>query len=264
VRGASPSFEFASNKVEVVMSRVLTIAKREVSSLFYSPIAYFVLFLFFILTGILFAGLVFIPGQLSDIRPLVDYSRFGLFFIIPLMTMSLMADEYRSGRIEMLRTSPLTEFDLVVGKYLGAMLFYLILLAATVLYLALLIFYGRPDWGQTFSAYLGLLLMGMMFISIGLFFSTCTQNQMVAGLATFLVLGFFTFIAGFSTLLPATIAGMSIGTYLRQGLVYLGVGSHIADFSKGVIETSHVGYFLGFTLLFLFFSYLIVESRKWR
>ena len=90
------------------MSRVLTIAKREVSSLFLSPIAYLVLFLFLVFMGIIFAWWIFIPGQITELRNLVDLSRFSLFFIVPLMTMSIFADEYRSGRIEMLRTSPIT------------------------------------------------------------------------------------------------------------------------------------------------------------
>ncbi len=247
------------------MGRVLVIAKREVSSLFYSPIAYFVLFLFMMVTGILFGALVFVPGQLTEIRQLVDYSRFGLFFIIPGITMSLLADEYRSGRIEMLRTSPLTEADLVLGKYVGAMLFYLILLATTLLYVGLLLIWGRPDWGQTAAAYLGLFLMGMMFVSIGLFFSTCTQNQIVAYLATLLVLGFITFAGGLATLVPAKVLGVNLTVLkLREVMGYMGVGSHLADFSKGVVDTAHVGYFLGFSLLFLFLTYLILESRKWR
>lgn len=242
------------------MSRIAIIAKREVGSLFYSPIAYFVLFLFLIVTGILFGWLVFIPGKPSEVRDLVDFSRFGLFFIIPGLTMSLLADEYRSGRIEMLRTSPLTELDLVLGKYFGAMLFYLILLASTFIYIALLVAYGRPDWGSTFAAYLGLLLLGMMFVSIGLFFSSCTQNQIVAYLATLLVLGFFTFCSALVTLFPAKWGFVPI----RQPLTYLGVGPHIADFAKGIVAVSHLSYFLGFTLLFLFLTYLVLESRKWR
>jgi ABC-2 type transport system permease protein len=247
------------------MSRVLTIAKREVSSLFYSPIAYFVLFLFLIVTGLLFGVLVFIPGRISEIRMLVDYSRFGLFFIVPGITMSLLADEYRSGRIEMLRTSPITEAELVLGKDLGALWFYLILLGATLLYVLLLVAYGRPDWGQTFSAYLGLTLMGMMFVSIGLFFSACTQNQIVAYLATLLVLAFLTFIAGFASFIPSwQLAGIEVGDKARSALTFLNVGEHIEDFSKGIVAVSHVSYFLGISALFLFFTYLLLESRKWR
>ena len=246
------------------MGRVYVIARREVGALFYSPIAYFVLFLFLLVTGFLFGNLVFVPGQLSEVRQLVEYLRFGLFFIVPGSTMSLLADEYRSGRIEMLRTSPITELDLVLGKYLGAMLFYLVLLASSLIYVALLVFYGQPDWGQTFSAYLGLLLMGMMFVSVGLFFSTCTQNQIVAYLATMLVLGFMNFSSGLATLVPARLFGWLNISFLRPTMAYVGVGNHIGDFAKGVVDTAHLGYFLGFSLLFLFFTYLILESRKWR
>ncbi|HVS71048.1 MAG TPA: ABC transporter permease [Phycisphaerae bacterium] len=242
------------------MGRVYVIARREVGALFYSPIAYFVLFLFLLVTGFLFGSLVFVPGQLSEVRQLVEYLRFGLFFIVPGITMSLLADEYRSGRIEMLRTSPITELDLVLGKYLGAMLFYIILLASSFIYVALLVIWGRPDWGQTFSAYLGLLLLGMMFVSIGLFFSTCTKDQIVAYLATMLVLGFMTFASGLSTLVPK----QQWFIPLRAPINYLGVWAHISDFSRGVVDTEHLVYFLGFTLLFLFLTYLIVESRKWQ
>jgi ABC-type transport system involved in cytochrome c biogenesis permease component len=145
------------------MSTVLTIAKREVTSLFYSPIAYFVLFLFLVVTGFLFGLQVFVPGQLSEIRRFIDFSRFGLFFIIPGITMSVFADEYRSGRIEMLRTSPITEAQLVLGKYLGAAYFFLILVAVTLVFVGLLVIYGRPDWGMTAAAYVGLILLGLMF-----------------------------------------------------------------------------------------------------
>ena len=138
------------------MSRVLTIAKREVSALFFSPIAYFVLFLFLAFMGFIFAYWIFIPGQITELRNLIDLSRFSLFFIVPLMTMSLFADEYRSGRIEMLRTSPITELDLVLGKFLGAMAFYLVLVASTLLYFGLLVAFGKPDYGQVLASYLGI------------------------------------------------------------------------------------------------------------
>ena len=253
------------------MSRILIIAKRELTSLFYSPIAYFVMFLFLLVMGFLFGVFVFNPGQPSEVRTLVDYSRFGLFFIIPLMTMSLFSDEYRSGRIEMLRTIPITELQLVLGKFFGASFFFLILVAITLMYVGLLVIFGRPDWGMTAAAYLGLILLGFMFVSVGLFFSACTQNQIVAALATFLVLGFFTFISWISSMLPTVIplskwpASLHLPDVpLRNPFYYLGVGPHIADFAKGVVDTSHLAYFISFTLLFLFGTYLLLESRKWR
>jgi ABC-2 type transport system permease protein len=246
------------------MSTVLTIAKREVTSLFYSPIAYFVLFLFLVVTGFLFGLQVFVPGQLSEIRRFIDFSRFGLFFIIPGITMSVFADEYRSGRIEMLRTSPITEAQLVLGKYLGAAYFFLILVAVTLVFVGLLVIYGRPDWGMTAAAYVGLILLGLMFVSVGVFFSACTQNQIVAYLATLLTLAFFTFISELSMLVPAFIPLPMVNVPLRAPLYYIGVGPHIADFAKGVVDSSHLAYFGTFTLLFLFCTYLLLESRKWR
>ena len=246
------------------MSRVLTIAKREVSSLFLSPIAYLVLFLFLVFMGIIFAWWIFIPGQVTELRNLVDLSRFSLFFIVPLMTMSIFADEYRSGRIEMLRTSPITELDLVLGKFLGAMTFYLFLIASTFIYLALLMIFGRPDFGQVLASYVGMILMGCMFVAVGLFFSACTKEQIVAALAGIITLGAFTIISRFSQSLPGPFKLGSWEINFRSVADYLSVGTHIGDFAKGTIEITNVVYFVGFTLLFLFWTYLLLESRKWR
>lgn len=246
------------------MSRVLTIARREVSSLFLSPIAYLVLFLFLVFMGIIFAWWIFIPGQITELRNLIDLSRFSLFFIVPLMTMSIFSDEYRSGRIEMLRTSPITELDLVLGKFLGAMAFYLFLVASTFIYLALLMIYGRPDFGQVVASYVGMILMGCMFVSVGLFYSACTKEQIVAALAGIITLGAFTIISRFTSSLPASFSLFGINVPVRPVADYLAVGTHILDFAKGTIELTNVIYFVGFTLLFLFWTYLLLESRKWR
>jgi len=247
------------------MSRTLTIARREFTSLFYLPVAYLVLFLFLLYMGILFGMFIFYPGAPSELRGVIDFSRFGLFIIVPLMTMSFFADEYSSGRIEMLRTSPITEFQLVLGKFIGASLFYLVLVASTLIYVGLLAIYGHPDWLQTAASYLGLILMGCMFVSIGLFFSACTQNQFVAATASILTLGVFSIISELSTRLWGEISIFNwFSIPLRAPLYYLGVGPHIADFSKGVVDTSHLAYFLVFTGLFLFLTYLLLESKKWR
>jgi ABC-2 type transport system permease protein len=246
------------------MGRVLTIARREVSSLFYSPIAYVVLFLFLVFMGIFFAWWVFIPGQMTEMRRLVDLSRFALFFVVPLMTMSIFAEEYKSGRIEMLRTSPITEMHLVLGKFLGAMGFYLVLVATTLIYLLLLIIFGRPDWGQLFASYLGLILMGGMYVAIGVFFSACSREQIVAAMGSFLVLATFSLISLFTDSIPATLSLFGAKVPIRAVAIYLAVQTHIADFSKGTLETAHVAYFLGFTGLFLLMTYLLLESRKWR
>jgi len=204
------------------------------------------------------------PGALTEMRWLVVTSRIDLFLVVPLLTMSVFADEYHSGRMEMLRTSPITEMQLLLGKYAGALGFYVILLALTGLYLGLLVIFGRPDWGQTWCCYLGLLLLGMMFVSVGVFYSACTQNQIVAALASVLTLLVFTFADMLSSYLPPAWKVLKLDIPARGSLRYIGVGTHLEDFSKGVFDTGHASFFLLFTALFLFLTYLVLESKKWR
>jgi ABC-2 type transport system permease protein len=247
------------------MGRVLIIARREISSLFISPIAYVVLFLFLLFMGILFIWRIFTPGEVIELRRLTDFSRFALFFVVPLLTMSMFSDEYRSGRIEMLRTSPITEFDLLAGKFIGAMAFYLVLVASTLLFLAILMCFGRPDFGQLISCYLGMALMGCMFVAVGLFFSSCTAEQIVAAMAGIITLGMFTITDLFSPSLPREITlSSSFKIPIRPVVDYLTVGTHIGDFAHGSVGLGNTMYFLGFAALFLFWTYLVLESKKWR
>ena len=247
------------------MGRVLIIAKREISSLFISPIAYVVLFLFLLFMGILFIWRIFTPGEVIELRTLTLFSRFALFFVVPLLTMSMFSDEYRSGRIEMLRTSPLTELDLLLGKFIGAMVFYLVLVASTLLFLAILMCFGRPDYGQILSCYLGMALMGCMFVAVGLFFSACTAEQIVAAMAGMITLGMLTIIDYFASSLPREIPLFkNFAIQIRSVVEYLTVGSHIGDFARGSVELGNIVYFLGIAALFLFWTYLVLESKKWR
>jgi ABC-2 type transport system permease protein len=245
------------------MGRVLIIAKRETSSLFISPIAYVVLFLFLLFMGILFIWRIFTPGEVIELRTLTLFSRFALFFVVPLLTMSMFSDEYRSGRIEMLRTSPLTELDLVLGKFIGAMAFYLVLVASTLLFLIILMCFGRPDYGQILSCYLGMAFMGCMFVAIGLFFSACTAEQIVAAMAGMITLGMLTIVDYFAPSLPREIHLIK-SIPIRPVVEYLTVGGHIGDFARGSVELGNSMYFLGFAALFLFWTYLVLESKKWR
>jgi ABC-2 type transport system permease protein len=243
------------------MSQVLTIAKREVLSLFVSLVAYFVLFLFLASMGILFVWQVFIPGRMVEVRNLIDMSRFILFFIVPLLTMSLFSDEYRSGRVEILRTSPITELQLLLGKFIGAMTFYLFLVASSLIFLVLLMMFGKPDYGQVVSSYVGMFFMGFMFVAVGLFFSACTREQILAALSSIMSLGFLVALSYFASSLPKTLFWK---IPLRPVAEYLAVGTHIADFTRGSIELTNMVYFTGFGLVFLFLTYLVLESKKWR
>jgi len=249
------------------MSKVLTLAKREFSALFFSLIGYVVIAVYVGWLGAIFAALVFVPGKVGDTRFLFSFSHWILFIVIPLMTMASFADEYASGRIEMLRTSPITEAHIVFGKYLGAMAFFVLLSVASLFFVAVLMIFGRPNYGTVAASCLGVFLVGMLSVAIGIFFSSITKHQIVAALLGIFVLflltiGFYLvgqfFQAG---LIPAT-NGFMRG--LRDVVHYLSFGTHLDDFAKGVVETKHLVFFGSGTFLFLLLTYLVLESRKWR
>jgi len=246
------------------MGKITALAQREVGSLFYSLIGYIVIALYLLIMGILFANFVFIPGMPSDMRMLFEFSYIALIFVIPIMTMGTFSEEYNSGRIEMLRTSPVTDFDIVMGKFLGAMGFYLALVASTLIYLLLLAIFGHPNYGCVQAGYLGLLLMGTLFVSVGLFFSALTRHQIIAAMCGIIALAAVGF---FSDAAAERLAGSTSAPWQVQVvsmLRYLSFRDHMMGFSKGIVEVAHVFYFLGGAFLFLFSTYLVVESRKWR
>ncbi len=248
------------------MNKTLFLAKRELAGLFYSPIGYLVLTAYLLLMGILFGSLVFAPGQVADMRPLFKIGHYVAIFIIPLLTMGLLADEYSSGRIEMLRTSPISEWQIIIGKYLGALGFYLALLLSTLIYVIILLVLGKPDLGAVLSGYISLMLLGAMFVAIGLFFSAITPYQIVAAMSTFIALAVMGILMDFlsfkiSDWLPPA-GWFSRG--LNGMLKYLAIMPRMDDFAKGVVESSNVAFFVIFSGLFLLLSYMVVESRKWR
>ena len=175
--------------------------------------------------------------------------------MLPMVTMRTYSEEKRSGTIELLLTSPLTDFEITAGKFLGTVGLYLALLAVTLLYVSILFVYGRPEWRPLVSGYLGLFLLGSCFIAIGLFISSTTKNQMVAGAATFVVGLLFWVISWFAE---------SVGPNTSQILSYLSITEHFDDFGKGIIDTKHVVYYLSFIAFGLFLTLKSVDSERWR
>src|ERR1700712_1325466 len=173
------------------MTRATVIARRELSSYFYSPIAYVALTIFLIASGYLFLR-DFQPGQPAGMRNIFDWMVWLLVFIIPVLCMGLLAQEWSTGTIESLMTAPLSETDVVVGKFLGALCFFCLLLAPTLLYVVLLEIYSRAEIGPILNGYLGILLVGATFISIGLFCSSLTKSQVVAAVAAVAILALIT------------------------------------------------------------------------
>jgi ABC-2 type transport system permease protein len=231
--------------------------QRELNAYFYSSIAYVVLTVFLIVTGIFFISSNFTPGGESSLRELLgNYMPLILVFILPMLTMRLLAEEYRGGTIETLMTAPVSEVEVVLGKFLGAMFFYGIMLATSLVYAVIISVFGRLDIGLLLCTYLGLVLLGAMYVAVGLFFSACTRNQIVAVICSFVLLAIITLLASF---LAQDQSGL-----LRLVLLHLSVLDHFRDFGRGLVDTNHLFFFATTTGLFLFLAVKVLESRRWR
>jgi len=162
------------------MSHTWTIARRETSSFFFSPIAYLVTAAFVLLAGFLFVSLTFQPDRAAEMRGMFEALVWVLMAVSPAVSMRLIAEELRSGTIETIATAPVSDAALVVGKWLGALAFFGAMLAPTLAFVAILEVFADPDYGPIVSGYVGLILVGGLFLAIGVFTSVLTRNQIVA------------------------------------------------------------------------------------
>ena len=253
------------------MGNVLTIAQKELKSYFASPIAYIVIGFFALVFGWFYYVAVsyFLQASLQmgmpgagqvnintmAIRPLLQNVAVVALFMLPLITMRTYAEEKRSGTIELLLTSPLTDTQIVLGKFFGAVALYALMLLVTWIHVSILFIYGNPEWKPIVTGYLGLLLMGSSFLAIGLLISSLTKNQIVAGMVTFAVL-----------LLLWTLNWMSesAGPTMQKVLSALSITERFDDFSKGVVSVSHLVYYVSFISFGLFLTAKSVDSERWR
>lgn len=240
------------------MKRAPVIARRELGSYFYSPVAYVAMFLFLMAAGYLFWR-DFVPGQPAGMRTIFDWMVWVLVFIVPVLSMGLLSQEWSTGTIESLMTAPIGETDVVVGKFMGALGFFVFLLIPTLLYVVLLKAYSSVDVGPIFSGYLGVLLVGALFVSIGLFCSSLTRSQVVAAVLAVAILFLITIVPWAAM----RAQGSTLGPTWRK-VADQGVYNRYADFSRGVIDTSHVVFFLAVTTVFLFLTIKVLESRRWK
>jgi ABC-2 type transport system permease protein len=256
------------------LRNVLAIAAKDLRLSFVSPMAWVMMGLFGLIFGYFY--LVHVQGFLMQsmramqsqfgppqpvninlglIRPLLNNASVIVLFLLPMVTMRTYSEEKRSGTIELLLTSPLTDFEIVMGKFLGAIGLYAALVGVTVAYVVLLFVYGDPEFLPVVSGYLGLFLLGACFVSMGLFISSTTKNQMVAGTATF-VFSLLFWIIGW--------ASDFAWPWLSETLQYLSVTQHMDDFGKGIIDTKHVIFYLSFITFWLFLTLKSVDSERWR
>ena len=252
------------------MRNVLAIAEKELRSYFASPMAYVIIGFFLLPFGVFFYLYLnmFVRNSMQMaqfggsqsvnqqvIRLVLQNASVIILFIMPMITMRTYAEEKRSGTIELLLTSPVTDFQIVMGKFLGAMALYCAMLAVTLIHFGILFIYGRPEWKPILTAYLGLLLFGGCFIAVGLFISSLSKNQIVAGASTFAV---------FLLLWVITWIGSFTGPTGDKLTSYLSIVDHFDDFTKGVIDTTHLVYYLSFITFGLFLTAKSVDSERWR
>lgn len=239
------------------MKGASAIAFRELGAYFRQPAGWVIIALYLFLAGLVFSTGVLIPGRVASLRDFFALSGWLLLPVAPAVSMRLVSEELRSGTIESLLTSPVPTAAIIAGKYLGACLFLLAMLAPTVLYPLVLRTFAdpKPDPGPILAGYLCLSLLGLLYLAIGLFASTLTNNGTLAFLVTlFAILGLM-FAGTAADWAPAT---------MRQPLQAIWLGGRVTDFSRGIIDTSHVVFLLAVSLWFLVLSAVSLEMRRWR
>ena len=239
-----------------MVARVIALTQRELAANFLSPVAYVVAALFLITSGYLFMSNTLIEGGEASMRFMLESMAGLLILAIPMLTMRVLSDEFATGTIETLMTAPITDVEVVIGKFLGVLIFYLALLATTVAHVVLLFNYGADEVGVVMYGYLGMVLLGGMYVAVGLFASSLTRYQLVAALIGMALLALF-------TVLVDALASWQGGQW-RVVLSYINVFHHFKDFSRGILDTKSVVFFLSNTVFFLFLAVKVMESRRWR
>ena len=256
------------------MRNTWIICRKEMGSYFASPVAYLLLTMFAFVFGWFFWNVLgyFIAMGISSmqrgqmfpmnvneevIRPLLsNVGVIGLFFI-PLITMRLFAEEKRTGTIELLATSPVRDLEVILGKWLAAMLLYGCMLLVTAINFAFLFKYGHPDWKPLVIGYLGLYLQAGALLAVGTFISTLTKNQIIAGAVTFavcLMLWVLEWVSG---------GGFETAKW-AQVLSYMSVITHYESFSKGMLSSKDAIFYVSLIFFGLFLTSRSMESLRWR
>jgi len=236
------------------MRNAWAVATRELRSYFLSPLAYVVIALFLVLSGYLFA-LILANGREASLRGLVQNVSVLYLFIVPAISMRLLAEEQRTGTVELLLTNPVQEWEIVTGKFLASVMLVLVMLGLTLLFPLFLFIYGNPDRGPIITGYVGIFLQAAAFLSIGLWASSLTQNQIVAAIVSFALL---------LILWLSENLGQFLGGTIGSIISYTSVITHFQSFPQGVIQSNDVIYYLSLVLAGIVLSTLSLQSRRYR
>jgi ABC-2 type transport system permease protein len=237
------------------MRNVLAIARKEIRSYFASPTAYVVTAVILVISAA-FQWAQLLGGQAgANLFNLFGPLQIILIFLAPAITMRLFAEEQSSGTIELLLTSPVREWEVVIGKYLAALTLFLLIVVLTMWNLVLLFIYGSPDIGPIISGYLGLILTGAAFLAVGMLTSTFTKNQIVSWVVSIGVLLLLLLIPNIARLAPPP-----ADIIIR----YLSFSEHSGALTRGLIEVRDLVYYISFIAVFLFLTMRSLETRRWR
>ncbi|MCI0845527.1 MAG: ABC transporter permease subunit [Chloroflexi bacterium] len=237
------------------MRTVQAVAWKEIQIYFGGPTAYIVGLIFLGLTGFFFAQDLESAFPEASLGSFFQWAPLLLILMAPTLTMRLLAEEQKLGTIELLLTSPVRDWEVVVGKYLASLVFLLATLSLTLYYTLLLAVFANPDPGPIYSGYLGLVLLAAVGLSVGMLTTTLTSNQIVAAVVAMGILLALYFVG-----VASGVAGGVGSTVINE----IGLDGHFEDFAKGIIDTKHIVYFVSLTIFFLFLTVRALESRRWR
>ncbi|MFH2036657.1 MAG: ABC transporter permease [Candidatus Zixiibacteriota bacterium] len=236
------------------MHQVFVLAKKEFRSYFDSPVAYIVITLFLIISGWQFSTTLFLANN-ADLRALFSMIKFVFLFFIPALAMRLVSEEKRLGTIELLLTLPLKNWQLVMGKFLAAYLLVIITICLTLIHYFTIASLGNPDFGAVMGGYLALILLVGVYLAIGIFTSSLTQNQIVAFITAFVIIFALFIIDKIIIFFPGYIANI---------LEFISIDYHFNNISRGVVDSRNIFYYASLIFLFLFLTVQTLESRKWK
>jgi ABC-2 type transport system permease protein len=241
------------------MRKLWIVFRHELAGYFTSPIAYFVAFAVLVLSGFIYNSDLTSRNGVAATNGAVILTYLAQFtvFFAPLLTMRLFAEENREGTMELLMTLPLPDWTIVLGKFLGAWAYYILLTGLTFVHQAVLVWLGPPDMGVTLSAYLGLWLFGGAAIAVGMLFSALNENQIVAaflGIAAMLVLWQ-------ADLVGDVIANRTLAEFVRA---FSFQSNFSYTFAAGLVRLDNVVFFAGVMAVMIFFTTQVIESRRWR
>lgn len=233
------------------MSNVLPIFKKELRAYFTSPVAYVVITVFLLICGWFFSTSLFVVGQAS-LRNVFQIVPFVYTIFIPAITMRLIAEEKKSGTFELLTTMPVSDIEIIVGKYLAATALLATALVFTLIYAFTVRALGEPDVGVMVAGYLGLLFLGMAYIAIGICMSSMTENQIVAFILSAFIILVLSLIDKVLMFVPSALASV---------LEYMSTEYHFNNIARGVLDTRDLVYYASLIALSLFFAARAVQRR---